>query len=94
MKKMIFASTAAVAALTLSACQSEEADAVEDAGEERAEQLDERADETDNEVMEDQLEQQADMVEEQAEEQANAMDDDGEIAPSETGMGDTQGNGM
>ena len=36
------------------------------------------------------MEQEADIVEEKGEEKANAMDDNGEIAPSETGVGDTQ----
>jgi len=36
------------------------------------------------------MEQKADVVEEQGEEKANAMDDKGEIAPSESGVGDTQ----
>lgn len=36
------------------------------------------------------MEDKADAVEEMGEEKANAMDDNGEIAPSETGVGDTQ----
>ncbi len=36
------------------------------------------------------MEQKADVVEEQGEEKANAMDDNGEIAPSESGVGNTQ----
>ena len=36
------------------------------------------------------MEEKADVVEEMGEEKANAMDDNGEIAPSETGVGDTQ----
>src|SRR3546814_8734495 len=36
------------------------------------------------------MENKADVVEEQGEEKANAMDDNGEIAPSESGVGDTQ----
>jgi hypothetical protein len=90
MKKMIFTTVAASAALALGACQSPEADAVEDAAEAEAEAIDEMADDATTEAAEEQLEMQADMVEEQGEEAANAMDDDGEIAPSETGIGDTQ----
>jgi uncharacterized protein (UPF0335 family) len=36
------------------------------------------------------MENKADRVEEMGEEKANAMDDNGEVAPSETGVGDTQ----
>src|SRR3546814_12788398 len=38
----------------------------------------------------DAMENKADVVEEMGEEKANAMDDNGEIAPSESGVGDTQ----
>ncbi|NNC73464.1 MAG: hypothetical protein HKN78_11405 [Sphingomonadaceae bacterium] len=90
MKKYVFTALAAGSALALGACQSERADEVEDAAEAEAEALDEMADEATSEAAEESLEREADMVEEMGEERANAMDDDGEIAPSETGIGDTQ----
>ena len=90
MKKMIFTTAALSIALAVSACQSPEADAVEDDAEAQADEIDEMADDATNEATEDSLENQADMIEEKGEEAANRMDDNGEIAPSETGVGDTQ----
>ncbi|MGJ8537388.1 MAG: hypothetical protein ACSHW2_09565, partial [Parasphingopyxis sp.] len=62
MKKMVFTTIAASAALALGACQSPEADAVEDQAEAEAEALDELADEAPTESQEEALEQQADIV--------------------------------
>jgi hypothetical protein len=90
MRKTLFAATALAGALALAACQSEQADQVEDAAEANAEMLDEAADAAPTEAMEDNLEAAADVAEEKGEENANALDDNGEIAPSETGVGDTQ----
>lgn len=83
MNKTAFAAVALVAGLGLSACQSEQADQVEDAAEDQAEAIDDQADMAGNEMVEDTLEDQADAVEAQGEEAADAMDDDGEVAPSE-----------
>lgn len=80
----------AIGLLSLAACQSEQADTTEDAAENRAEQIDQMADQAPTEQQEEALENKADRVEEQGEEAANKMDDDGEIAPSESGVGDTQ----
>lgn len=80
----------AIGLLALAACQSEQADNTEDAAENRADQIDEMADKAPTEQQEDALENKADRVEEQGEEAANKMDDNGEIAPSETGVGDTR----
>ncbi|MGE0776267.1 MAG: hypothetical protein AB7G25_09025 [Sphingomonadaceae bacterium] len=90
MKKSMALPLAAALGLMVTACQSPEADAIEDAAENRAEAIDNMADYAPTEAQEEALENRADMVEEQGEEAANARDDDGEIAPSETGIGDTQ----
>lgn len=90
MNKLIHSTVVAAFALSLGACQSQEADKIEDAAENRAEAIDDMADNATNEAQEDALERKADIVEEQGEEAANQKDDDGEIAPSETGVGDTQ----
>ncbi len=90
MRKSMIISTVAAATLALAACQSPEADAVEDNAEAQADAIDDMADQAPTEAQEDALENKADMVEEQGEEAANKMDDNGEIAPSETGVGDTQ----
>ena len=78
MRKIALTLTAA-SALALGACQSPAADSVED-------QADTMPDGPAKEAMEN----KADRVEEMGEEKANAMDDNGEVAPSETGVGDTQ----
>ncbi len=66
-------------ALSLAACQSEQADQVEDTAEAQAEQIDEMADQAPTEAQEEALENKADVVEEQGEEAANKMDDDGDL---------------
>lgn len=86
----ILATPIAVGLFALAACQSEQADQVEDTAEAQAERIDEAADQAPTEQQEEKLENQADVVEEQGEEAANKMDDAGEVAPSETGVGDTQ----
>jgi hypothetical protein len=90
MRKTILMTAVATAALALAGCQSKEADAVEDNAAAQAEVIDDMADNATNEATEEALENKADKVEEMGEEKANAMDDNGEIAPSETGIGDTQ----
>jgi hypothetical protein len=66
----------AVAAMTLSlmACQSKQADNVEDAAENRADVLEDMADHTANEAKADALENKADAVEEAGENMADAID--------------------
>ena len=90
MRKSVLLSTIAAATLSLAACQSPEADAVEDNAEAQADVIEDQADAMPTEAGEEAMEEKADAVEEMGEEKANAMDDNGEIAPSETGMGDTQ----
>ncbi|MDZ3832259.1 MAG: hypothetical protein U0S50_10620 [Sphingopyxis sp.] len=89
MRKM-FITLAATSALALGACQSPEADKVEDQAEAQAEAIDTQADAMPEGPAKEAMEDKADKVEEMGEEKANAMDDNGEIAPSETGIGDTQ----
>ena len=91
MRKMIIALTAA-SALALGACQSKEADKVEDQAEAQADVIDAQADAMPEGPAKEAMETKADVVEEKGEEKANAMDDNGEIAPSESGMGETQQN--
>ena len=52
--------------------------------------IDDQADAMPEGAAKEAMENKADVVEEMGEEKANAMDDNGEIAPSETGVGDTQ----
>jgi Ni/Co efflux regulator RcnB len=88
--KKLFVTLVATSALALGACQSKEADKVEDAAEAQADAIDDQADAMPDGPAKEAMEQKADVVEEKGEEKANAMDDNGEIAPSETGVGDTQ----
>lgn len=90
MKRTIILPAIAALSFAVAACQSKEADQIEDAAENRAEAIDAMADKAPTEAQEEALENKADVVEEQGEEAANAKDDNGEIAPSETGVGDTQ----
>lgn len=83
MRKLILTSVASIGLISLGACQSEQADQVEDQAEAEADALENMADEAPTEAQEDALENQADAVEAAGEEKANAMDDNGEIAPSE-----------
>ena len=83
MRKMIIALTAA-SALALGACQSKEADKVEDQAEAQADAIDAQADAMPEGAAKEATEAKADAVEAAGEEKANAMDDKGEIAPSET----------
>ncbi|WAC22297.1 hypothetical protein [Blastomonas sp. SL216] len=83
MRKLILTSVASIGLISLGACQSEQADKVEDQAEAEADALENMADEAPTEAQEDALENQADAVEAAGEEKANAMDDNGEIAPSE-----------
>ena len=89
MRKFAITLTAA-SALALGACQSPEADRVEDQAETQAEAIDDQADAMPEGPAKEAMEEKADRVEEMGEEKANAMDDNGEIAPSESGIGDTQ----
>ena len=83
MRKMIIALTAA-STLALGACQSKPADQVEDQAEAKADAIDAQADAMPEGPAKDATEAKADAVEAAGEEKANAMDDKGEIAPSET----------
>lgn len=89
MRKFAITLTAA-SALALGACQSPEADRVEDQAEAQAEAIDDQADAMPEGPAKEAMEEKADRVEEMGEEKANAMDDNGEITPSESGIGDTQ----
>lgn len=91
MRKM-FITLAATSALALGACQSPEADKVEDQAEAQADVIDAQADAMPEGPAKEAMENKADVVEEKGEEKANAMDDNGEIAPSESGIGETQKN--
>ena len=91
MRKM-FIALAATSALALGACQSPAADKVEDQAEAQADAIDDQADAMPEGPAKEAMEDKADAVEAAGEEKANAMDDKGEIAPSETGIGDTQKN--
>lgn len=91
MRKM-FITLAATSTLALAACQSPQADKVEDQAEAQADVIDAQADAMPEGAAKEAMENKADVVEEKGEEKANAMDDNGEIAPSESGMGETQKN--
>ena len=84
MRKM-FTALAATSALAVAACQSPEADRVEDQAEAQADAIDARADAMPEGPAKEAMEDKADAVEAAGEEKANAMDDNGEIAPSEVG---------
>ena len=88
MRKVLIA-LAATTTLALGACQSPAADKVEDQAEAQAGAIDEKADAMHEGAAKEAMENKADMVEKMGEEKANMMDDNGEIAPSETGVGDT-----
>jgi hypothetical protein len=90
MRKLLLIPTVAAAMLALAACQSPEADTVEDSAEAEADGIDEMADEAPTEAQEKGLENKADMVEEKGEETADSMDDNRETAPSETRSSDPQ----
>ncbi|KTE22391.1 hypothetical protein ATE67_00050 [Sphingopyxis sp. H050] len=87
MRKTIIALTAA-SALALGACQSKEADQVEDTAEAQADAIDAQADAMPEGPAKEATEAKADAVEAAGEEKANAMDDNGEIAPSEVAPAD------
>ncbi|MBL9069069.1 MAG: hypothetical protein JNM03_03680 [Sphingopyxis sp.] len=84
MRKTIIALTAA-SALALGACQSKQADQVEDQAEAKADAIDAQADAMPEGPAKEATEARADAVEAAGEEKANAIDDKGEIAPSEVG---------
>ena len=88
MRKM-FITLAATSALALGACQSPQADKVEDQAEAQADAIDAQADAMPEGPAKEATEDKADAVEAAGEEKANAMDDKGEIAPSETGTAPT-----
>jgi hypothetical protein len=83
MRKTITLPIIAALSFGVAACQSKEADKIEDAAENRADAIDTMADKAPTEAQEDALENKADAVRAQGEEDANAKDDNGEIAPSE-----------
>jgi hypothetical protein len=83
MRKQILTGVAAIGLISLGACQSEQADQVEEQAEAEADTLENMADEAPTKAQENALDNQADAVEAAGEEKANAMDDNGEIAPSE-----------
>ena len=84
MRKM-FITLAATSALALGACQSKQADQVEDQAEAKADAIDAQADAMPEGPAKEATEARADAVEAAGEEKANAIDDKGEIAPSEVG---------
>ena len=84
MRKTIIALTAA-SALALGACQSKQADQVEDQAEAKADAIDAQADAMPEGPAKEATEARADAVEAAGEDKANAIDDKGEIAPSEVG---------
>lgn len=90
MKKAIILPAIAALSFSVAACQSKQADQIEDTAENRAEAIENMADHAPTEAQEEALENQADAVEAQGEEAANRKDDNGEIAPSETDVGNTQ----
>lgn len=82
MRKHIIMGLATVSLMSLAACQSEQADQVEDNAEAQADAIEEMADEAPTEAQEDALDAQADAVEEQGERDAE-MVDDGMMAPAD-----------
>jgi hypothetical protein len=78
MRKLLLIPTVAATMLALAACQSPEADTVEDSAEAEADGIDEMADEAPTEAQE------------KGEETADSMDDNRETAPSETRSSDPQ----
>ena len=75
MRKSIIMGLATVSLMSLAACQSEQADQVEDNAEAQADAIEEMADEAPTEAQEEALDAQADAVEDAGEEKANAMDE-------------------
>jgi uncharacterized membrane protein YqiK len=88
--RKIITMLAASSAFALAACQSPQADKVEDQAEAQADAIDAQADAMPEGPAKEATEAKADQVEALGEEKANAIDDKGEIAPSETGVTDTQ----
>jgi hypothetical protein len=74
MRKIIMLPLAAALSLGVAACQSKQADAVEDAAENKADAIDNMADHAPTEAQEDALHNQADAVEEAGENAADAID--------------------
>ena len=83
--RKILITLAAGTTLALGACQSPAADKAEDTADAQADVVDAQADAMPEGPAKEAMETKADVVEEKGEEKANAMDDNGEIAPSETG---------
>ena len=73
MRKLILATALLSSATLITACQSKEADAVEDNAEAQADAIDDQADMATTDAQEEMLENKADKVEEMGEEKANAM---------------------
>lgn len=74
MRKLIILPAIAAMTLGLAACQSKQADNVEDAAENRADAIDDIADQTTNEAQADALHNQADAVEAAGDNMADAID--------------------
>lgn len=88
MRKLIFTGIASIGLLSLAACQSEQAEQVEDQAEAEAERLEDMADQAPTDAQEDALDAQAEAVEDAGERRADQIDDN-EMAPN-TGMAPNQ----
>ncbi|WP_017669931.1 hypothetical protein [Blastomonas sp. AAP53] len=84
MRKLILTSIASVGLISLGACQSEQADQVEDQAEAEAEALENMADEAPTEAQEDALDAQAEAVEDAGEARADQIDANDGMAPATT----------
>ncbi|GGB73988.1 hypothetical protein GCM10010833_31520 [Blastomonas aquatica] len=82
MRKQILTGIAAVGLISLGACQSEEAERVENQAEAEAEVLEDMADRAPTDAQEDALDAQADAVEDAGEARANQIDSEaGVVTP-------------
>lgn len=82
MRKLIITGIASAGLLSLAACQSEQADTVEDNAEAQADSLEKMADEAPTEAQEDALDATADSVEAQGKADAEKVDN-GTMAPGD-----------
>lgn len=80
MRKQILTGFAAVGLISLGACQSEQAEQVEDQAEAEAEVLEDMADEAPTDAQEDALDAQADAVEDAGEARADQIDENAGVA--------------
>ncbi len=80
MRKLILTSIASVGLISLGACQSEQAEQVEDQAEAEADALEDMADQAPTDVQEDALDAQAEAVEDAGEERADQIDENKGVA--------------